>query len=365
MRTAIVLSISLGGALAGGPPAPAAPPPQVVAWTQLVPLDHPKTLPLPLIAQVTRTAGQVHVQVELDRNGFVAQAKALDGPLLLRPAAEAWCRCWRFKPFRVEGEAVRAISEATLDFHLKDLPPGAETPAAAVLTVAQGPSRHAVPVDLEPVQVKVRQWLEGLGLRLVGAHEIQPSTALAVKVEVQTEGSSKGACFFLIKTQGSLLDNPSQSVAAPTPNPVIDTHLIAIPDGARLQEAVLAALQGSLKELSEPQASMVFQPSPAKGDEHEGRPPVHLDFSQIKIRSRPPVPSYPPVAKMERIQGTVVVEVTVDPTGTPISAEAREGPPALLFTAMRYALGWRFQPAFLNGVPQYARFRLTMPFRLH
>jgi hypothetical protein len=48
----------------------------------------------------------------------------------------------------------------------------------------------------------------------------------------------------------------------------------------------------------------------------------------------------------------------------PTSAVAKEGPPQLRPTAEAYAMQWKFEPAMLNGAPQYARFKLTMPFRL-
>jgi len=60
----------------------------------------------------------------------------------------------------------------------------------------------------------------------------------------------------------------------------------------------------------------------------------------------------------------VVVEVNIGPDGVPTAAHAKEGPPQLRAYAEAYAMKWRFEPALLNGVPQYARFTLTMPFRL-
>lgn len=91
---------------------------------------------------------------------------------------------------------------------------------------------------------------------------------------------------------------------------------------------------------------------------------VEFDFSQIKIKLQPPPPPYPAMAKIAKIQGTVVVEIVVGPDGVPVSAHALDGPPQLRPTAENYAMQWRFEPALLNGVPQYARFKLTMPFRL-
>lgn len=91
---------------------------------------------------------------------------------------------------------------------------------------------------------------------------------------------------------------------------------------------------------------------------------VDFDFSQIKVKLQPPAPPYPPLAKIAKVQGTVVVEITIGTDGVPTRATAIEGPPQLRPTAEAYAMNWRFEPAMLNGVPQTARFRLTMPFRL-
>lgn len=91
---------------------------------------------------------------------------------------------------------------------------------------------------------------------------------------------------------------------------------------------------------------------------------VDFDFSQIKVKYQPPPPPYPPLAKIAKIQGTVVVEIIVGTDGIPTKATALEGPPQLRATAEQYALAWKFEPAMMNGAPQTARFKLTMPFRL-
>ncbi len=91
---------------------------------------------------------------------------------------------------------------------------------------------------------------------------------------------------------------------------------------------------------------------------------VDFDFSQIKIKYQPPAPPYPPLAKIAKIQGTVVVEITIGIDGIPIKAQAIDGPPQLRPAAENYAMQWKFEPAMLNGVPQTAKFKLTMPFKL-
>jgi TonB family protein len=106
--------------------------------------------------------------------------------------------------------------------------------------------------------------------------------------------------------------------------------------------------------------NMEIEPKPSPG-----RPAVvRYQFSQMKIKHQPPAPPYPAAAKVHGVQGTVEVEITVDPQGHPIDAMAISGPEPLVATAIAYALLWEFEPAILNGVAQTARFRLTMPFHL-
>ena len=58
----------------------------------------------------------------------------------------------------------------------------------------------------------------------------------------------------------------------------------------------------------------------------------------------PDAPKYPPIAAAANVKGSVVVEVSVDPTGSVVSAEAVEGHP-LLRGAEESAKLWKFSPA--------------------
>jgi TonB family protein len=91
---------------------------------------------------------------------------------------------------------------------------------------------------------------------------------------------------------------------------------------------------------------------------------VDMDFSQIRVKHQPEAPAYPPEAKARRIQGTVVVVLTIDPEGKVATGKAISGPPELQDCALAYAKAWEFEPAKVKGKPMWARFKLTMPFRL-
>lgn len=92
--------------------------------------------------------------------------------------------------------------------------------------------------------------------------------------------------------------------------------------------------------------------------------PVSLEFSKVRIKHQPDPPAYPPEAKAARIQGTVVVGLTIGPDGRVTEAKALSGPPELQPCAIEYARAWEFEPVKVKGKPVPARFKLTMPFRL-
>lgn len=91
---------------------------------------------------------------------------------------------------------------------------------------------------------------------------------------------------------------------------------------------------------------------------------VEFDFRQLKVRYQPPPPIYPPLARAALVEGTVVIDLIIDPDGVPQQAAAIDGPPLLRKVGEDYALQWRFEPALLDGTPQWAKFRLYMPFKL-
>ncbi len=75
-------------------------------------------------------------------------------------------------------------------------------------------------------------------------------------------------------------------------------------------------------------------------------------------------PVYPDFARKARIQGPVVLLMTVDEGGQPIQVQVLEGHPAFHEAAKQAARQWRFEPARMNGRPVSAAFRLTIRFSL-
>lgn len=81
-----------------------------------------------------------------------------------------------------------------------------------------------------------------------------------------------------------------------------------------------------------------------------------------KLRNVPPV--YPEVAKQARVQGTVVLEATIDPSGRVDNVRVLRGIPLLNDAAVDAVRKWVYSPTLLNGRPVPVIMTVTVNFTL-
>lgn len=81
-----------------------------------------------------------------------------------------------------------------------------------------------------------------------------------------------------------------------------------------------------------------------------------------KTRNVPPV--YPPVAKQARVQGTVILEATISPSGRVSDLKVLRGIPMLDDAAISAVKQWTYTPTLLNGTPVPVIMTVTVNFRL-
>jgi protein TonB len=72
--------------------------------------------------------------------------------------------------------------------------------------------------------------------------------------------------------------------------------------------------------------------------------------SELKVLHRVP-PIYPPEAKANGIEGTVVLEAVVDKQGNVAKAKVVSGPQILADAAVEAIKAWKFAPATSKGQP--------------
>lgn len=75
-------------------------------------------------------------------------------------------------------------------------------------------------------------------------------------------------------------------------------------------------------------------------------------------------PVYPPIAKVTRIQGTVVMQATISETGTVESLRVVSGPAMLQQPALDAVKSWRFKPYLLNDKPVEVETTVSLIFSL-
>jgi protein TonB len=81
-----------------------------------------------------------------------------------------------------------------------------------------------------------------------------------------------------------------------------------------------------------------------------------------RLSAVPPV--YPELAMMARLQGTVVIEATVNEHGRVVNVNLIEGLPMLSDAALEAVKKWVYSPTLLNGVPTPIIMTVTVRFKL-
>ncbi|MBK9795395.1 MAG: TonB family protein [Holophagaceae bacterium] len=99
------------------------------------------------------------------------------------------------------------------------------------------------------------------------------------------------------------------------------------------------------------------------GDAHAGS--TVQDFTSLGLAVLRRVdPIYPDFARRSRLQGPVVLMLTVNEQGQPVQVQVLQGHPVFHDVALQAARQWRFEPARQGGRPVAASFRLTLNFSL-
>jgi protein TonB len=82
------------------------------------------------------------------------------------------------------------------------------------------------------------------------------------------------------------------------------------------------------------------------------------------VRTTYVAPVYPDIARTARVQGIVVVECTIDPSGRVVDARVVTGHPLLDKAALDAVRQWRYAATRLNGVPVAVLMTVTVRFTL-
>lgn len=75
-------------------------------------------------------------------------------------------------------------------------------------------------------------------------------------------------------------------------------------------------------------------------------------------------PAYPDAARGAHIQGVVVLDATIGPSGAVRSVQAVSGPALLEIAALNAARTWRYRPYLVYGKPVAFQTQIILDFRI-
>jgi TonB family protein len=144
-----------------------------------------------------------------------------------------------------------------------------------------------------------------------------------------------------------------------TPDPAEQARLIA--DADELRNRVMELQRQNPPEVASPLSSFAepFADTAARLN------PIRVGGNiMTPMKTHDAKPTYPADAQNAHVQGVVIIEALVDPTGTVANAGVLRSIPMLDAAALGAVSRWRFMPTLLNGQPVSVIMTVTVNFTL-
>jgi TonB family protein len=159
----------------------------------------------------------------------------------------------------------------------------------------------------------------------------------------------------------------ASAALAPTPAPVTAAALVPQPRSPMVTEPVVDAPRSESKPAPVVTAMNAAAPSinsPALSTSNASTR-IHISATSLDdyIAHKVP-PVYPPIAKMARVEGVVVLDVVVNKNGELAEVKVVSGPAMLTHGALDAVRQWHFKPYIVDGRPIEIESQVTMSFRL-
>jgi TonB family protein len=143
--------------------------------------------------------------------------------------------------------------------------------------------------------------------------------------------------------------NPARAAASSEPNTNLD---VAAPDPAEMISGMQGGVAAVPQSVANPQPIFPFVALPVSQGVTGGRLTHKID------------PIYPSEARLQRVEGAVVLDALVGEDGNVHEVQVTSGPPLLANAAAQAVKQWRYQPFQLNGKPVSIHNQITIQFKL-
>jgi periplasmic protein TonB len=165
---------------------------------------------------------------------------------------------------------------------------------------------------------------------------------------------------------------PTALARRSAPQPVPDGPPLVVPNGIGRERMLVTT---AAPEADAPGGGgVVAGPDlpPGVGTVVSDTPPPPRVTAPVRVSTllRPPArvynvnPVYPEAARIARVQGIVVIEAVISPTGDVVDAKVLRSRPLLDEAALAAVRQWRYTPSLLNGSPVPVVMTVTVNFTL-
>jgi len=192
----------------------------------------------------------------------------------------------------------------------------------------------------------------------------------ATEESSKSAGSASGSVGSTAAAQASANDAKN---AVPTPNifafrepppenrsgPLFEVPKVGNPEPGEVHAG--DTLSGHSGGQAAPEIDLASSSVPFHTGTRVGLAPVGGDVQPAKLISSV-LPDYPNQAKIQRISGDVIIDVTIDGTGKVTKMQVVSGPMILREAALRAVGQWKYQPALLDGKPTPTHATVTVKF---
>jgi periplasmic protein TonB len=120
---------------------------------------------------------------------------------------------------------------------------------------------------------------------------------------------------------------------------------------------------GQVPGIPESDLSIITSAPPPAAPKASAPVPVH-SLLRRPVRVHYVVPGYPDMARMAKVQGTVIIEAVIGPTGDVVDARVLRSIALLDAEALAAVRQWKYTPSLLNGVPVPVVMTVTVTFTL-
>ncbi len=305
-------------------PLQAAPVPQEASQSNLLHSAAPK---YPEAARKKHIEGDVVLEVHIDAEGHVADARVLNGPEELRSAALEAILQWHYSP---QAMTLPAVTQVTMSFKLPT--DGGSEAAEAATILPEGKRVTLKTISVEGLTPTARDEL----LRQLPVHEGDTVDADGVRAAIANVHSFDEHLSVVLSVGA---DNTG----------ILRIHLrTGVPSG--VGGGVSSGVGGGISSGVGSGVGSGLASGVGAAGAQPARIQVGSHVQQAKLLTKVN-PIYPLLAKTAGIEGVVRLQATLGKEGTVEQLTVLEGHPMLAAAALEAVRQWKYQTTLLNGDP--------------